>query len=81
MVFTNQFTKLILFQRAALERDSDGEEQEDEMPTIVTLRKGDLTSDEVERLKKVNPDALKNVEDKEEEKEEGEHMLNKLQIV
>ena len=70
-----------MFQRAALERDSDGEEQEDEMPTIVTLRKGDLTSDEVERLKKVNPDALKNVEDKEEEKEEGEHMLNKLQIV
>ena len=38
--------------RAALERDDTGSDLEDEKPSIVVLKKGDLTAEDVEELKK-----------------------------
>ena len=44
------FSYDFLYQRAELEQeDSDQEEPDDERPTVVVLRKGDLTAEEAER--------------------------------
>ena len=52
--FVHQMSELFsynfLHQRAELEQeDSDQEEPDDERPTVVVLRKGDLTAEEAER--------------------------------
>lgn len=54
--------------RAALERDDTGSDLEDEKPSIVVLKKGDLTAEEVEDLKKQGKSF--EFEDEPEEKEE-----------
>ena len=55
--------------RAPLERDDSGSDLEDEKPSIVVLKKGDLTEEEVERLKEEGKSL--EFEDKEDQEEES----------
>ncbi|KAK2723656.1 hypothetical protein QYM36_002113, partial [Artemia franciscana] len=41
-----------VLQREVLEIDEDFEEKEDDKPTIVVLKSGDLTQEEAEKLEK-----------------------------
>lgn len=64
---------MIWFQRVALERDDTGSDLEDEKPSIVVLKKGHLTEEEVEDLKKQG----KSLEFEEEEEEKGRILRDK----